>query len=438
MSSGKAPDLLHSAVDSVGRRYESFLRHAESLPPGSAIYGTTTLPGHRDGTAVLLAEQDAYQRNLVASHAIAGSPFLSAAAARGVTLAKACSLLPDPAAPISAELYRHILLSFEDPGFKAQIPADASYGSGDVIPAAHWANAILARAGAPKDLQPGEGMTLINGAFVHVGATLAALDRVEELWQQMLVALRHSIGTLAPDTDCLAPFPAMHDVAASALEWLGSSAPPQSPYPRQQAVVLRTIPQLLEGFSATAAHLASALADTLSRPSGNPLFTEGPPSKHLVSGSFLAPALTIATSAMVDAVLMAGWAAQRRLSHLVELDYTTSPSAATMGLVQWPKLAEARLQTARRICGLRAFAGGGTTSEGIEDFWAFGLETLTALDAAAQAVEDIVSLERSATQWLAERRGQPRRLSPCPGLPEARIFSLSSFAPIRAGVPLLF
>ncbi len=438
LATGRAPELMHWAVGNIDRRYRSFLSYAEGLPEGRAIYGTTTLPGHRDGTKVSLEAQTRHQAALIASHAIAGPPFLSAAAARAIGLAKLCSLLPDPAAPISADLYRHILCCFEDPAFAPAIPADASYGAGDVIPAAHWAQAVLARPGAPSHLQPGEGMTLINGAFVHVGATLAALDRLELLWQRMLDTIRHSIAVLAPDSDCLDPSPALDPVASAALEWLQTSVPPQAPYLRQQPVVLRTIPQLLDGFSGTATTVAATLSAALARPSGNPLFTEGPPAAHRVSGSFLEPGLTLATGAMVDAVLMVGWAAQRRLSHLIESHGAGADGADPIGLIQWPKFAEARLQSARRMAGLRAFAGGGSTSAGIEDFWAFGIETLTALDVAVEMAEDVISLERAAVQYLAERSGAARQLPTHPTLSDARAFAAEACRGTGAGVPSLF
>lgn len=419
------PPALSSARGTIARRYQTFLAYAESLPFGQAIYGTTTLPGHRDHEPVPKGQQTRFQHALVDSHAIGSSPFLPASAIPAITLAKACSLVMEPAAPISEALFLHILLAFEDTSFAPLVPSDASYGAGDVIPAAHWAKALLAHPGAPAALKPGEGMALINGAFVHVGATLAVLDRLEQLWHRTLDALAHDMAMIRPDPDSLMPLPAMHPSAVAAMNALAAAAQHAGPGPghSQQPVALRTIPQLLDGFANTATQLVRRLGEALSRPSGNPLFSAGPPPAHTVSGSFLEPGLTLATSAMVDAVLMVGWAAQRRLTHLLDSHRSGSSAADPVGLIQWPKLAEARLQTARRLSGIRAFAGGDSTSQGIEDFWAFGLDTLAALDSALAMAEDLTSLERAAAQRLAENAGAPAVLPKHPGLPDARAFA---------------
>src|SRR5690606_40805380 len=123
----------------------------------------------------------------------------------------------------------------------------------------------------------------------------------------------------------------------------------------------------MEAMARAAEHLCLELDRALGQPSGNPLFLDGTPPMHRPSGSFLNPALTIATGGMIEALLMAGWGSVQRLTHVlsgahggVAVDAATAGNP--IGLIQWPKNAQAKLEAMRRVGGVRSFVSGGSTS----------------------------------------------------------------------------
>jgi histidine ammonia-lyase len=188
------PASLRHRVAPIDAAYEAFLDYATR--GDVAIYGANTLLGHRDAEFRLQsAETEEY---FLRNHAIGGPPFLSGDEVAAITLAKLFSLYED-GVTVSGRVFQAIIDSFEDPQFHVLVPQEASYSSGDVIPASHWAIGMLERAGLLNDLRAGEAIGLMNGAFVHVGLTAlfymkasALLSRIVTVQLNSLQALRVS------------------------------------------------------------------------------------------------------------------------------------------------------------------------------------------------------------------------------------------------------
>ena len=202
LESGVVPERLRACAPDVERGFQEFLAYAAQS--GVPVYGTTTLPGHRDGTPVDVEARETAQHALIDSHCIGGPPHLPADVVRAMSLAKAFSVA-SLNVPISGDLYRLVLDAFEAKGFAPSVPANASYSSGDVIPAAHWARALMTLGGGDQGyrLKAGEGMALVNGAFVHVAACAALCARLRRFWPTYLEVVRISLSLCGSDRKAL-------------------------------------------------------------------------------------------------------------------------------------------------------------------------------------------------------------------------------------------
>jgi histidine ammonia-lyase len=177
----------------------------------------------------------------------------------------------------------------------------------------------------------------------------------------------------------------------------------------QDSVSIRALPQVLDAL-ATAAELFCTELDRLLRlPSGNPILLADPengrPTPH-PQGSFLNPALTIAASAVIDAVLLCGWCSVSRTNYLLSGRVKAIPpdgitDATGVGFIQWPKLMQATLEDARLFASRRPFASGGATSMGIEDLWSFGTLTGESLRGVLEKVERLLCLELTLCELLS-------------------------------------
>ncbi|MEM1410347.1 MAG: aromatic amino acid lyase, partial [Pseudomonadota bacterium] len=359
LESGKAGKALRAALPAIDQRYEHFLRYEAEF--GGMIYGTNTLPGHRDGDLLDHVDHGAYQLELIRKHCIGGAPYFGSDVARAVTLAKVYSCL-EPGVTLSGALVGAALDAFEAEDFQPQIPRNSSYSSGDVIPAAHWSAALLDWQAKRSSyvLRPGEGMALINGAFAHVGATAALCSRIKTFWPLLLEAQRISLTVMGADRRAFRVMGAPEASWGAASNAYVSADLEDHTSARQDPVSTRSVVQCLGALTAAIDVLFSACDASLSKPSGNPLFFEEPMRGHAPNGSFLDPALTIFTGAVIEALLMTGWASVQRINHMLSGKNEPIPmDAATpddpMGLIQWPKNAQAKLEKMRRACGTRAF-----------------------------------------------------------------------------------
>ncbi|MEM8798821.1 MAG: aromatic amino acid lyase [Pseudomonadota bacterium] len=392
-----------SETDKIGQRlnerYARFCSYAKQMEAkGEPIYGTLTMPGHRDDEAVSLEHQTVYQKAMITSHAIGGAPYFDGDTARAILLAR-ITTLAQPGPAISSALWHRYVDAYLDPQFSPDIPENASYSSGDVIPAAHLAHAVLFRSGANSNLGPGEGMAVLNGAFVHMGVVLRLAGKALQTWPIWAATMKRSLTALNADPrPFLYPNPEDTGPLSTVLTWLVTGCA-EGNHPVQDPVSLRTLRQMITAFRNCGVALMTMLEMAFNSPIGNPLFfmgeaRDGSKDNHTPSGSFATPELGIAVSGLCEALLAMAWMSVRRTHHLVSQGLSSkTKKAGDPGLVQWPKLAEAQLATLRQRHGARAYTSGSGTSEGIEDFWTHG--TAAARDALAliDGVHDLMAIE---------------------------------------------
>jgi histidine ammonia-lyase len=392
----KVPAALRDRVAPIDAAYEAFLDYATQ--GDVAIYGANTLLGHRDTEFRLQsAETEEY---FLRNHAIGGPPFLSGDEVAAITLAKLFSLYHD-GVTLSGRVFQAIIDCFEDRQFQVLVPEEASYSSGDVIPASHWAIGVLERAGLLHALRPGEAIGLMNGAFVHVGLTALFYMKASALLSRMVTVQLNSLQALRVSRwkiggHGLEDEGPMADFQQAFLRHLSE----QDIATRQLPVSIRSTFEQIASFRRTLMRLGDELALQIARPSGNPLFSRTL-NRHFSSGSFVAPALAIQTSAVIDALLMLAWSSVERTKFLLsgpvpEMPLDAATEQDVLGMIQWPKLAQAKLEAIRHRFGSRAFVSGGTTSYGVEDFWTHGSYTSLSGLKLLDNISEIFAIELSS------------------------------------------
>jgi histidine ammonia-lyase len=169
------------------------------------VYGVNTGFGKLASTHIARSDLETLQRNLVLSHATGTGAPLSEPVTRLVMAMKAASLARGYSGISEATLDQ--LLAMLEASVLPVIPEKGSVGaSGDLAPLAHMtacmigvgdarhqgrtlaATEALAAAGlVPITLHPKEGLALLNGTQVSTSLALAALVRIERLFQTALV-----------------------------------------------------------------------------------------------------------------------------------------------------------------------------------------------------------------------------------------------------------
>jgi histidine ammonia-lyase len=373
---------------------------------GVQVYGTSTNVGHRDGVAASSAET--LWQDIVVSHAIGEAPWCPDETARLITAAKLSSWRAGGSG-VSLALFDHVAALTADPGFRPQVPQSSSYSSGDVIPATHWARAVLQGTAASGAFAgPPEPMPLINGAFVHLGQALALLQPLRAAWVAFFANSASLVRYGMRNRSFLLSGIERRAVPAqAALQQLRSAVPmAYSAVDRQDAVSLRATDEVFETLLLAIANFGEQLALALQRPSGNPLIDvrHGMP---LSQASFMLPTLSLAQSGLIEAILFAMWACVGRLSYVLSGELPGVPrdgvsAKGALGFIQRPKQMMALLEEARLLAGRRSFASGGATSYGIEDLWSQGVPVTRSL---AQLIVQFQSICRIEATVLAELFG---------------------------------
>ena len=393
--SGDVSVELVAAKQGIAAQYDRFTEIMQGDAP-PRIYGVNTLPGHREGEPMPAGYAASYQRNLIDNHCLPQTEFVDAETARFIHLSK-CRTIASGGSLISPDLYEILLDLAGDPDFAPDIPKGATYSSGDVIPAAYWTRAVLSHR-PDYELKPGEGMALLNGAFIHIGTALAAFSRLAQVWDSYLTASRRFFAYV-PANDAMLIHAAPNRVAAAQSHVTEPSRFP-SPGSLQPPVSVRAFPQTLLAFHESITGLARQLLHSLNQPSSNPRIgqTGQGEARILPSGSFVAPGLSLATGQVIDSLLMVGWTIVRRMEFFLsgEVEGVArdgTDSTDPIALIQWPKLAAAELEGMRMVHSRRVFGSGGATSYGVEDFWTHGTLTAHQMMACADKLQTILGLE---------------------------------------------
>lgn len=340
--------------NAAGERIAAEREAVESLlVSGATVYGFTTLLGQLDRHAVV--ERSREQVALLQAHLVGPRTILPAPTARLVT---ACKLeqLAAGGSGVDPHSFRALINHFEMASDRDIHGCWASYGCGDVVPAAWWLNSLVEDESVILD-HTGDAISLINGNFF---STAVALD--------VAVSFANFVGsTLAVLRACAKSQPADGGWEPDARDtWASFSAAPPSGRRTQLPVSLRDSEPVVRALLNAVVHLRDALATRLSSPSANPLFILNDGRASAVSQcSFLDFGLTFSLTEARQALLLALGVLQR-VAHHVAQDRQTAASEPRQDLVQPPKIVAAYLAEAQSFATLPSdFVG--DESEGIED-----------------------------------------------------------------------
>lgn len=251
-----------SRISQERRAIESFIRS------GGTAYGLTSMFGHRDNVSSNLNEQI----QLLNYHCIGTPTESSDVLSRSVLTMKLCQL-SQGGSGISRQTYEQLLSMWPRDMSHVVIDFDASYGSGDVVPAAWLARQCV----SPSMILPGDVMCLINGSFVGAGFALSLYNDLHESLSSS-VSIVHRLSRFALNTGSV-----------------------------QTTISLRDTSPLEHTAHASLTQLSSAIENSASCQSANPKFdfdTNGHASAHSTS-DFLDFDMSQALVSMMNTLIIA-------------------------------------------------------------------------------------------------------------------------------------
>jgi histidine ammonia-lyase len=339
---GAALDLAPAARAAM-ERCHAFVRDLASSD--AAVYGLTTGCGPLAGNRIDAAQREAFQRNLIRSHAVTlGTPhpiaFVRAAmAARAHVLALGCSGVE----PATAELLIGMLNAGVHPIVRevggvgasgdlielAQI-ALAALGEGEVSVDGHRVRAAdaLHRAGlTPLLPRYREGLALINGTSFHTGVAALLVVRARRVGAAAQVAaamLFEALGghreALDPALHAARPHAGQRAVALRLAELTRDSAlvrSESSAAERQDPYTLRCIAQVIGPALEALESVAAVVEIELNAVTDNPLFLAA--ERRVVhGGNFHGQPVAMALDHLKIALVEIGVMAERRIARALD------------------------------------------------------------------------------------------------------------------------
>ncbi|WP_020566982.1 aromatic amino acid lyase [Neolewinella persica] len=405
---GTAPEYFYEARSRI-RAERSHL--GQLIEQGERIYAVNSLTGHKDDVVLSPEEMEDFQEILINNHHLPSVSFFDGFTGRCIAYLKTHQVALGYTG-ISEELYDVLLGAIAAPDFQPAIPKDASYSSGDVIPGAYLAKELLNFAEREKldfRLRPKDGISLLNGNFVHLGSALALVPELKSHWLlSMASAVSNASLCQANDTNYLSPF---SKDANDPILAVATAFKQEGRRPVQDPVSLRCMPQNLTAFYRGLEHWYGALEMELHRYSDNPLIVPGF-DFAISQGSFVATDLSLATGQIIENLLLLAWQVCERNKYLLSGKVAGVPEdaaigASDLGLIQVPKLMQATLESMRMQLGRRTFASGSQTSGGTEDFWSYGTLLNQQLTAGLEFYRRILNLEGATHLYVAANLGRP-------------------------------
>jgi len=335
------------AVDSAAqtRLARSYAFVQELARANTPVYGLTTGCGPLAGHRIPAAQREAFQRNLVRSHAVTlGAPHptevvRAAMAVRAQTFTHGCSGV-DPATV-------DVLVKLLDAGLYPIVREVGGVGaSGDLVELAELALVVIGeglvdRGGTPTGTGPAlraagisplvprfrEGLALMNGTSFHTGAAAVLLARAQrisraaEIAAAMLFdALHGNLEAIDPALQAARPHPGQRAVAERLGRILAGSTLVQRSGEAangQDAYTLRCIPQVL-GPVIDALHAARGVVETeINSVVDNPLFLVE--QRRVVhGGNFHGQAVAMALDQLKTAMVELAVVSERRIARVLD------------------------------------------------------------------------------------------------------------------------
>lgn len=316
------------------------------IAEGAVVYGVTTGFGKLSDVAIPPDRLADLQRNLVRSHSVGVGDPLPESEVRAMMLLRANVIAKghSGARPEIADL----LVAMLNAGLYPRVPEQGSVGaSGDLAPLAHLALALigegtlhrgdrsggasemLAVAGLqPVQLQPKEGLALINGTQAHTAVAALGLVDAHKLWRVANIAGAMSLEALMGTPTAFDP--RIHDVrgqlgqaatAAALRELLADSQIRESHRHGdrrvQDAYCLRCMPQVHGPVLDAIDFCAGVIGRELNAATDNPLIF----GDELVSGgNFHGQSVSMALDFLAIALTNLAVISERRIDRLVNPD----------------------------------------------------------------------------------------------------------------------
>ena len=323
------------------------------LATGATVYGFTTLLGQLDRHAI--AERSSEQVALLKAHLIGPRTLLPATTVRMVT---ACKLeqLAAGGSGVDPHSFEALIKHFATKPDRDIYGCWASYGCGDVVPAAWWLNSLVDDESIMLD-HDGDVISLINGDFFSTAMALDAAVSFASFIGAVLTVL--NTFSKSQPTD-------VRWERDARLTWDSFSHFPSSGRRTQLPVSLRDSEPIVRAILNTVVHLRDSLEIRLSGPSANPFFSiEDGGATAVSQNSFLDFGATFALTEAKQASLLALGLLQRVAHHVAETEQNRA-ARPRQDLVQPPKIIAAYLAEAQSSATLpNDFVG--DESEGIED-----------------------------------------------------------------------
>ena len=410
---------------------------AAVLGGGARVYGVSTGMGWLASVDLGPVAQEAHQRNLLLGRAVGGPPWLEAAEARALLVARLGNLLSGHAG-VGPELCQ-VLVDRVNDGFVPAVPRRGAGSAGEVVPLAHAfqtlvgaglvlglggsvrdAGAALAERGVlPHRLAAKEGIALLAGSPLATALALARLRSAERLAAQLLASTAAAIDALQAPLDPydaavgqLAGDPLLEEILAGLRRAAGAG--PVEPGPSagpvvQAPVSFRVAPQVLAQLRRTLGRLDEDVRRGLVAVTDSPAVVDG---RVVATGGFHAVGLAAGMDAAAVALVQAAELAGQRLHRLLDSRFSGLPDQLSpdpgpvTGLVLVHKRAVGALHEAGRLT-VPASVGQIDTSLGQEDAASFAPEAAEQLRRVEELTREVVACELLAVRqaWWLRRKG---------------------------------
>ncbi len=441
-----AEDLDSAAIRSVagGRRLriapplaasvtgvrEAALRVLET---GAAVYGVTTGMGDQSRLALDPAARSGQQDRLMLARAVGSAPWLSRRQTRAALAARLRTLLHGDAA-VSIGLCEQLVALLNADVLPA-LPATGLGAAGEIIALAHLGGLVtgsgsalstdglsvrpappaLAGAGlAPYPLGVKEGVALLEGVPVTGALSILAGERARWLADRAAVVGGIGVAVIRAHRDPYSPLLARRDgELAEALQRIRAVAGPD-PRPRalQAPLSFRVLGPTLAHLARAAAALDAAVGRALGGVTDSPAFLGG---AFVGSAGFDGFDLAASLDSLTVAVCRLAETSAARLHRLLDDRVTGLPRqlsadpGAHAGLVTVHKRAAGVVHRMRHRAGPTCL-GSIETSLGQEDVQSFSMESAGNVDAALQALEQVLACELLGMHQAVLLGGRPAAL----------------------------
>jgi histidine ammonia-lyase len=414
---------------------------------GAVVYGVTTGFGALADRAVDPPDRSLLQRSVVLSHAAGTGPRLDDEVVRGMILLRARTLAAGLSG-VRPELV-DALLALLDAGVVPWVPEHGSLGaSGDLAPLAHVATVLLGegwtRGGdgervdaatalrthglAPIEVEPKEGLALINGTDAMTTLLALAVHDVEELLRAADIACALSVEALLGTTVAygeevvaLRPAQGQSDSAANLRTLLRDSpivaSHRESHHAVQDAYSLRCAPQVHGAARDAVAFCRATVEHELASIVDNPVVLGN---EVVSAGNFHGQALAYAADLLASVCADVAAISERRLDRLLDparsrgLPAFLSPEPGLNSGLMITQYTAAALVAALRHAATPFAVQSATTSAGQEDHVSMGYEAALRTRRSVAMLSSVLAIEVLGAAQGVELR-HPQRPGPATG-----------------------